>query len=109
MQAADAEEFTVNAGRKQYSEAIGMLLHAITAPAMILSAITVAAVKKFILLCLIQKGNLQPFSTHESQIWLISRGEIDCPGLCFFNRNQQSCRRCRSQLCSELMELAGIS
>ena len=46
-----------NAGRKQYSDAIGMLLHAITAPAMILSAITVAALKKFILLSLIQKGN----------------------------------------------------
>ena len=45
------------AGRKQYNEAIGMLLHAITSPAMIISAITIAALKKFILLCLIQKGD----------------------------------------------------
>ena len=44
------------AGRKQYSDAIGMLLHSVTAPSMATSAITVAALKAYILLCLIQKG-----------------------------------------------------
>lgn len=44
------------AGRKQYPEALQLLLQALTAPTMVVNAITVAAFKKYTLVSLIHSG-----------------------------------------------------
>ena len=43
-------------GRKHYREALQLLLQALTAPTMVVNAITVAAYKKFVLVHLIHSG-----------------------------------------------------
>ena len=48
---------SVNAARRQYSRALDLLLQALTAPTMVVNAITMAAYKKYVLVSLIHKGS----------------------------------------------------
>ncbi|KAG2451207.1 hypothetical protein HYH02_003814 [Chlamydomonas schloesseri] len=47
-------------GRKQHARALELLLQAITAPAVVGNAIVLAAYKKYVCVCLIHAGQLQP-------------------------------------------------
>ena len=54
----------VQAGRKQYAQALQLFLNALTAPTMVVSAITMAIFKKFMLVSLIHHGRHLLWSLH---------------------------------------------
>lgn len=55
-------------GLRKYEEAASLLLHAVTAPASAVSAIAVAAFKKYVLASLIGGGALPAFSRHTAPV-----------------------------------------
>mmetsp|Transcript_13555 Transcript_13555/g.16291 ORF Transcript_13555/g.16291 Transcript_13555/m.16291 type:complete len:394 (+) Transcript_13555:141-1322(+) len=55
-------------GVKEYTKAMELLMHAITAPALSLSAITVAAYKKFVVVSLIANGSVLGFPRYTSAV-----------------------------------------
>ncbi|KAK9809877.1 hypothetical protein WJX72_000853 [[Myrmecia] bisecta] len=50
----------IHIGRKSYAQALDLLLQGLTAPTMVVNAITLAAYKKYALVSLIHQGNLPP-------------------------------------------------
>lgn len=59
-------------GRRRYSHALELFLAAITAPTYVVNAITVAALKKFILVALLHHGEVPPLPKHTAPA--VSRG-----------------------------------
>ena len=54
--------------RRRYPRALELLLTALTAPTMVLNAITVACLKKFMLLSLMHAGSVPPLPKHTAPI-----------------------------------------
>jgi COP9 signalosome complex subunit 3 len=52
------------AGRKQYGSALERLLAVLTAPSMVVNAITLTAYKKYVLVSLIQHGQVRGRTRH---------------------------------------------
>ncbi|OAE24292.1 hypothetical protein AXG93_1052s1150 [Marchantia polymorpha subsp. ruderalis] len=55
-------------GLKRFGKALEFFQHAITAPATVLNAITIAAYKKFVLVCLIHNGQVPPFPKYTPSV-----------------------------------------
>lgn len=54
--------------RRRYPRALELLLTALTAPTMVLNAITVACLKKFMLLSLVHSGAVPPLPKHTAPL-----------------------------------------
>lgn len=54
----------VEAGRRRYARALDLLLAGITAPTLVVNAITVAALKKYVLVSLLHAGEAPPLPKH---------------------------------------------
>jgi hypothetical protein len=56
------------AGRRRYAAALEQFLQALTAPSMVVNAITVAAYKKYVLVSLLHAGELTPLPKHAPSV-----------------------------------------
>ena len=57
----------IEVGRRRYAHALQLLLTGITAPTMVLNAITVASMKKWILVSLLHAGEVRGLGTWQAE------------------------------------------
>ncbi|CAM6121819.1 unnamed protein product [Calypogeia fissa] len=85
-------------GLKRFGKALELLQQAITAPATVLNAITIASYKKFVLVCLIHNGQVPPFPKYTPSV--VQRNMKSCAqdyfdlANLYTSRNILDVRRC---------------